>query len=121
MNVSGPFDLVPPWPADFDPLAQDSRKYVTVLTGKGDLTNMDVLVPEVLQELLPLYKQFDNISVTTSKGNEYGTKDLCSSSGGRHADSCMVISPFQCFSEHLGEGRDPFSDMSREELKFRLS
>jgi len=55
----------------------DKKLVMTFFVGKGARRDQDMLRPEVLAELLPLFGRLQEVSVTTGGGRTYGMRDLC--------------------------------------------
>ena len=101
-----------------------------MILGKGDLLGKDILTPEVLAKVEPLYAKYGEIRVTTSSGKTFDTRDLCARGAmpdypgdqdacleweatnktdaalfaACHASPkfpCLIVSPYHCFSEQL--------------------
>lgn len=106
----------------------EPRGMVTMFVGKGSLEGHDVMRPDVMEELLPLYKRFHDMTVTTKSGLAYSARDLCfrgavpdypgsaaacaAWEASNKTDSklmaacsptpifpCLIMSPMDCFSE----------------------
>jgi len=55
----------------------ENKPILTMIKGKGELQDADLITPQVFEDLLPLYKRFHDISVTTASGLVYTSRDLC--------------------------------------------
>jgi len=105
-----------------------SKPIMTLFKGKGDYEDADLVTPELFAEMLPLYKRFHTLSVTTSSGLVYSSRDLCARGSmpdypgdrqacelwqlGNMTDNllakacmaspilpCMITTPLDCFNE----------------------
>jgi len=53
---------------------------LTFFLGKGSWLGKDLLNPQALNKILPMYSTLNNLEVTTPSGKKYGFRDLCSRS-----------------------------------------
>jgi len=85
---------------------QETSTHTMMVSGKGDFAGTDLFTPDIFDEIWPLHLHFLELSVETSNGNVFSGRDLCSKGSVpstpelEHATPCMIVSPFQCFSEY---------------------